>query len=567
MKKLNILLLTAIVALSVGCSKTGVKDSAGNLLTNSNTLSSLASAPGDVVGKVTIGYQGWFSAAGDGSPLNSWQHQNLENWPDVREYTHTYAGDPFQQAGVVQPPFNGNLGNGQPAKMFSSDDQQVANTHCLWMQQNGIDCIALQRFGSYTTAGTVKDFHDAVDLKMMTASQTYGRKFFIMYDCNATSPVTADWTNTIVNAQHLTSSSAYAKQNGKPVVCLYGIALSGRGTNADWLTTINWFKNAGCYVIGSVTWGFSTNTDYASSISACNMLMPWAVGRTSTTNFQAQYTTDLNFCNAHGIDYQADIYPGTSFYNSDNTWPKNKIPRTHGNFMWQQFAAARQANVKSVYISMFDEMNEATGILKCAEDASMIPAGKYFLTLDADGTHVSSDFYLRLTNDGGKMVKGTTGYTATEPTPFVVSGNGPIANGTYKIINRNGGLALDVSGKLTANGTAVDQYGYTGATNQQWTVTNLGGGQYKIIGVQSGRSLDVTGQLTADGTPVDIYDYKASANQLWTITATSGGYYSIIGVQSGKPLEVKGNVTTPGALVDIYTNHSGNNQQWAFQAP
>jgi len=48
----------------------------------------------------------------------------------------------------------------------------------------------------------------------------------------------------------------------------------------------------------------------------------------------------------------------------------------------------------------------------------MIPANKYFLTLDADGTHVSSDFYLRLVNYGGKMLKGQIPYTTDEPTPL-----------------------------------------------------------------------------------------------------------------------------------------------------
>ena len=30
------------------------------------------SPPGDVVGKVTVGYQGWFSCAGDGAPIGGW---------------------------------------------------------------------------------------------------------------------------------------------------------------------------------------------------------------------------------------------------------------------------------------------------------------------------------------------------------------------------------------------------------------------------------------------------------------------------------------------------------------
>jgi hypothetical protein len=425
MRKIRTLLSTGIVLLCVtSCSKNELKNTASQstFTTTNDTSTSLPSAAGDVVGKVTVGYQGWFSASGDGSPINAWAHQNLESWPDVRQYTTTYSGDPFNQAGVVQPPFTGNLGNGLPAKMFSSDDQQVANTHCLWMQQNGIDCIALQRFGSYTTAGSVKNFHDAVDLKMMTAAQTYGRKFYIMYDCSATDPIETDWTNTIVAAQHLTSSSAYAMQNGKPVVCLWGVGKSGRGAVGDWVTTINWFKAQGCYVIGGPLAGFATDTANQPAYNLCDMIMPWMVGKTAASNFQSIYTADLAYCTAHNIDYQADIYPGTAFYNTNGaTSPKNQIPRTHGDFMWQQFAAAKNASVPSVYISMFDEMNEATGILNCAEDASSIPAGNYFLTLDADGTHVTTDFYLRLVNDGGKMIKGLIPYTATHPTPHVLT--------------------------------------------------------------------------------------------------------------------------------------------------
>jgi len=33
-----------------------------------------ASPPGDVVGKVTVGYHGWFACVGDGAPIDSWWH-------------------------------------------------------------------------------------------------------------------------------------------------------------------------------------------------------------------------------------------------------------------------------------------------------------------------------------------------------------------------------------------------------------------------------------------------------------------------------------------------------------
>ena len=38
-----------------------------------------ASPAGDVVGKITVGYQGWFACIGDGAPINGWWHWS-QNW-------------------------------------------------------------------------------------------------------------------------------------------------------------------------------------------------------------------------------------------------------------------------------------------------------------------------------------------------------------------------------------------------------------------------------------------------------------------------------------------------------
>jgi len=60
-----------------------------------------ASPPGDVVGKVTVGYQGWFACVGDGAPINSWWHysgtfapptptslsNSIHCWPDMRQFS------------------------------------------------------------------------------------------------------------------------------------------------------------------------------------------------------------------------------------------------------------------------------------------------------------------------------------------------------------------------------------------------------------------------------------------------------------------------------------------------
>ncbi len=143
-----------------------------------------------------------------------------------------------------------------------------------------------------------------------------------------------------------------------------------------------------------------------------------------------------------------------------------------------------------------------------------------------------------------------------------------VANGTYRVVNRNSGLTLDVKGNSTANGAVVQQYAYHAGTNEQWTVTDLGGGEYKIIGVQSGRALEVVGAGTANGTAIDIRTYSGAANQQWSLTATSGGYYLLTPANAtGSGLDVPHSATTNGTALQIWTSNGGNNQQWQFMAP
>lgn len=69
---------------------------------------------------------------------------------------------------------------------------------------------------------------------------------------------------------------------------------------------------------------------------------------------------------------------------------------------------------------MYDEYNEGNQIAKTAESQEWVPTDSGLLALDEDGTACSSDYYLRLTGDGGRMLKGELALTATRPTqPFV----------------------------------------------------------------------------------------------------------------------------------------------------
>ena len=85
--------------------------------------------------------------------------------------------------------------------------------------------------------------------------------------------------------------------------------------------------------------------------------------------------------------------------------------------MWRQFYNMKSIGVQGLYISMFDEYNEGNQIACTAEDVSMIPVGSssLYFTLDQDGVHCSSDYYLRLSADGARMFRGQIALTSTRP--------------------------------------------------------------------------------------------------------------------------------------------------------
>lgn len=391
--------------------------------------------------KVIVGYQGWFTAYGDGSPTARWSHwsrgtyqssagapapghQSFELYPDISEYP---AGSLFQTGYAA-------LGNGAPAKLFSSYSADVVNKHFQWMQQYGIDGAALQRFGNELSDPVFKAHRDSVALKMKAAAEATGRIFYVMYDVSGMNEATFvqklkdDWTNTIVAQLKLTSSSRYATEGGKPVVNLWGLGFTDRpGTAAQASALIDWFHAQGAYVIGGVPTNWrNSNSDsksgFASVYKKFDMISPWTVGRYSSDADVDSYKNDYllkdrDYCAANGMDYQPVMFPGFAW----STWnggPKNAIPRRKGGLFWKQASNIRAAGISAAYVAMFDEYDEGTAIAKAAEDSSMAPTNQYFLTLSSDGAFVSSDFYLRLTGKATRMIQKLDPLALTVPIPL-----------------------------------------------------------------------------------------------------------------------------------------------------
>ena len=427
-----------------------------------NTTSAQAPVdPSSIIGKVVCGYQGWFTATGDGSPINQWTHWAPGNPPQPGVAPNpnpnlTFDVYPdvsmYQSSSLFQTNF-ANLGDGQPSKLFSDYKQDVTDEHFQLMQANGIDGVAFQRFiWEVLVDPRFKANRDTDEVHVRAAAEKYQRMFYLVYDLSGLGNVPAasdqvrldsvqgDWQNNMIAKLHITSSPMYARQGGKPVVQIWGIGYSHIiGTVTQQQNLINWFKAQGCYVIIGVPidWhklgntgspgGVPAKANWTAAYLAGNMVSPWAVGAysdaTSTDSYKTNYLTpDLSYCTTNGMDYQPVIFPGFSWYNW-NSGTQNQIPRNKGDFLWHQAYNLRLLGIKTAEIAMMDEYDEGTAILPMADGYFEIPTNQYFVTSSADGTYVSSDFYLRLAYKVTRQINQLDASNSVMPIQFSV---GPI---------------------------------------------------------------------------------------------------------------------------------------------
>jgi hypothetical protein len=378
-------------------------------------------------GKVLLGYEGWFTCQGDGS--QRWTHWargvpspetlTVDVYPDLREL------EPDERCEIP-----GMTIAGKPSYLFSSRNPKTVARHFRWMQEYGLDGVLVQRF-----VGEIrrKRADGEVVLKnIMNAAKESGRTFAIEYDITGGNPETFaqtlkdDWMY-LVDEIKVTAQANYQRHNGKPLLSVWGMGLNETAhPPADPKVAkelIEWFKSGAeekyrvTYMGGTparwstLTRDSRTDPAWAEVYAAMDVVQPWNVGRYGTLDAVDQWkedvlSRDVKTAAANRQMYMPVAFPGFSWNNLKKNGRPNQIPRLRGEFLWRQAYNAKTAGAKMLKIAMFDEVDEGTAILKAAPHRSDAPEQGFWLTLDADGADLPSDWYLRLAGEITRMFHG-----------------------------------------------------------------------------------------------------------------------------------------------------------------
>lgn len=385
--------------------------------------------PTTIRGKVMAGYQGWFRCPGDRSGMG-WIHWSrdptriapetltFEIWPDMREYKRRYLAP-----GFTHP-------DGSQATLFSSEDYETVLLHFRWMQQHEIDGAWLQHFavdlpGAVLSSryesrmrvlGNVRRAAAATRRVWALAYDVAGMKLEQIYDV-----VTADWKRMV--EQGVTRDPRYLHEKGLPVVMVWGFykGLSHVPMDAPLANRlIDFFKAKGplrAYLVGGGDWNWRQNPDpeWQAFIRRLDAYSPWNIGNYSVDAQGVKHASthtwdgDRAELSRAGVLWMPTVYPGFGWDNLMRKAPgTTTIERRKGAFYWEQFVRLARMKVDTVYVAMFDEVDEGTAIFKVSDTP---PVEAHFDTLEG----MPSDWYLQLTREGIRMLRGQRPISETIP--------------------------------------------------------------------------------------------------------------------------------------------------------
>lgn len=360
-------------------------------------------------GKVMFGYQGWFNHPEDGAGLG-WIHWgdlyepiklSCDLFPDMREF----GADEKYDSHFTYP-------DGSAVEVFSSFNKHTTIRHMKWVRDYNLDGVFIQRFISSAADASKMAHKDTVTVNVMRGCEKYGGVYAIMYDgvANKVEEMKADWIH-LVDDIGVTESDRYLHHRGLPLVSLWGYTVRDDATYDQLEEMVEFFtNNPDPKYRASVKLGVAHNwydqSEFYESFKKAEVISPWFSGNTDYDRGQA-------WCDQNNVDFLPVVHPGFSWHNLSLDYEDhpgsgdlNRTPRDKGNFLWDEVNEVLSVSAKSIYIAMFDEIDEGTAMFKCAETINDVPVERDWVTLDIDGYDLPSDWYLRLASLTSNVVRG-----------------------------------------------------------------------------------------------------------------------------------------------------------------
>lgn len=391
---------------------------------------------------------------------------NIDLWPDVSEYEKTYPA-----TGFTSP-------DGSTPRLYSSYDASTVNLHFKWMKEYGIDGVFMQRFVSQITDNIALSHSDKVLESAMMASNVYARAISIMYDmvgmnAGTSVDVILNDARQLIRKYNLMDRSAGQRyllyHNGKPLVGLVSVGQkSAPYTVAQAQAIVDGLQEMGFSImLGVPAYWRSANGEgdvvndpkITELVKDADIIMPWFVGAydydgsvpdtpwgSFANFFSKRIVEDFSKAAEYGVEYCPLVFPG---FSDRNMHPDHYVYDRHGgDFYWQQIYEFIGQGAQMLYVAMFDEIDEGTAIYKCLrknevpsnESSSdyyvvfengayrrtdeQVPvsgggwcrkASELGVTFNGIENHLESDYYLRLTGEAGRILKGQARLTSNKP--------------------------------------------------------------------------------------------------------------------------------------------------------
>jgi hypothetical protein len=175
--------------------------------------------------------------------------------------------------------------------------------------------------------------------------------------------------------------------------------------------------------------------------------------------------------------------------------------------------------------------------------------------------------------DGRQALEIATGYAGTTCQAYFatasITGSGAtntaVSGATYRLVNVESRLCLDVTADSRAAGGNIEQWTCNGLGPQNFVVTANGSGYYTLRGQNSGLCVEVAGNATTAGANVDQGACTAAPGQQWRLTSVGNSYVTAVSAGSGQCLDVTGGSMLPGANVEQWTCNGQSPQIWNLQ--